>query len=206
MHDILIHKGYHVSIVGQPNTTLDENVAATRSIINAQDGAVVLVGHSSGGSVITIAGNRAKVTALVYVAALQPDIGESIDQLTASMPAPGNDIHSTRDGHLYFEQNKFGADFAGDLSSNRTDFMAVSQQFVSQEIFAAPVWESAWRSKPSYAIVAADDRVLNPDLQRRMYQRAGSIVTEIKGSHAVYISQPEAVASVIEAAAMSAQQ
>jgi pimeloyl-ACP methyl ester carboxylesterase len=201
VHDILLHKGYKVTVVHQPHTTLDENISATREIIDQQVGPVVLVGHSSGGSVISHAGARSKVKALVYVAALQPEVGESVVQLLASMPSPSHNVQPSRDGHLFFDPAKFGADFAGDLLPNRTDFMAVSQVPATAAEFGAQSWEAAWRDKPSYAIVATDDRALSPDLQRWMYKRAGSKVTEIKASHAVYISQPEQVAKVIEEAA-----
>jgi pimeloyl-ACP methyl ester carboxylesterase len=202
VHDILIHKGYNVNIVQEPMTTLDEDVAATRDMINKQDGPVVLVGHSYGGSVITVAGARQKVKALVYVAAFQPDVGESVSQLAGSMPAPSDDVRATRDGHLFFDKDKFAADFAGDLTPNRTDFMAVSQVPATTAAFGATAQVAAWRDKPSYAVVTTDDRALSPALQRWMYKRAGSKVTEIKASHSVYISQPEAVAKVIEEAAL----
>jgi len=159
------------------------------------------VGHSLGGSVITVAGVRAKVQALVYVAGFLPDVGESTGQLAESMPVVSNDIIPTRDGHLFFNPAKFGADFAGDLTENRTNFMAISQVPATAAVFGAQNWVAAWRDKPSYGIVATEDHALNPDLQRWMYQRAGAKVTEIKASHAVYISQPEAVAKVIEEAA-----
>jgi pimeloyl-ACP methyl ester carboxylesterase len=203
VHDILFHKGYKVSVVQQPHSTLDADVAATREILDQQVGPVVLVGHSYGGSVITVAGVRAKVKALVYVAAFQPDVGESASQLMASMPSPSNNIKTTRDGHLFFDPATFAADFAGDLLPNRTDFMAISQVPATTAAFGAQNWAAAWRDKPSYAIVATDDRALSPDLQRWMYKRAHSKVTEIKASHAVYISQPELVAQVIEEAALS---
>jgi len=205
VHDILIHKGYKVSVVQQPLTTLDADVAAARDAIDAQEGPVVLVGHSYGGAVITVAGSRSKVKSLVYVAALEPDVGESVAQLSASMPAASDNVRPTRDGHLYFDPANFGADFAGDLASNRTNFMAVSQVPATTAAFAAGAPVAAWHDKPSYAIVATEDRALNPDLQRWMYKRAGSKVTEVKASHAVYISQPEAVAKVIEEAALNAR-
>jgi pimeloyl-ACP methyl ester carboxylesterase len=204
VHDILIHKGYHVKVVQEPLTTLDEDAAATREAIRAADGPVVLVGHGYGGAVITVAGARDKVKALVYVAAIEPDVYENMAQLVGSMPAPSDDIRSTRDGHISFDAARFGEDYAGDLSTNRTNFMAVSQPWVTRTAIDGSPWQGvAWRDKPSWGIVATDDRALSPDLQRWMYNRAGSKITEIKASHAVYISQPEAVAAVIEQAATS---
>ena len=203
VHDILIHKGYQVTVVHQPATDLDADVAATREILDQQVGPVVLVGHSSGGAVIGIAGEREKVKALVYVAALQPEVGESLGQLLGSMPSPSNDIHATRDGHLFVDRARFAEDFAADQTTNRTDFLAASQVPASSATFGAQNWGAAWHEKPSYGIVATEDKALNPDLQRWMYKRAGSTVTEIKGSHTLYISQPEAVAKVIEQAALN---
>lgn len=205
VHDILIHKGYHVSVVQQPHTSLDADVAATREILDQQIGPVVLVGHSSGGAVISIAGVRDKVKSLVYVAGLQPEVGESLSQLLGSMPSPSDDVKATRDGHLFFDRARFNADFAADMTTNRTDFMAASQVPVTLASFNTQIWAAAWHDKPTYGIVASDDRALSPDLQRWMYQRAGSKVTEIKASHSVYISQPEAVAKVIEEAALAAR-
>lgn len=203
--DILSHKGYNVTVVQEPLTTLDEDVAAARNAIVAADGPVVLVGDGYGGSVITVAGARSKVKSLVYVAAYQPDAGESVTQLAASVPQPSDDIHATREGHLFFDPAKFGADFAGDLIPNRSNFMAVSQVPATTTAFGTQTPVAAWHDKPSYGIVATDDRVLSPDLQRWMYQRAGSKVTEVKASHSIVISQPEAVAKVIEDAALSAK-
>lgn len=203
VHDILTHKGYNVSVVHQPQTTMDANVAATRKVVDQQAGAVVLVGHSSGGSVITMAGVRPKVRALVYVAALVPEVGENISQLLASMPSPSNSVEATFDGYLFFNRAKFRDDFAADLLPNRTNFMAISQVPATVAATGARTWAAAWHDKPSYAIVASNDRALSPELQRAMYKRAGAKVTELAASHVVYISQPEAVARVIETAALS---
>jgi pimeloyl-ACP methyl ester carboxylesterase len=206
VHDILIHKGYNVRIVPEPLTTLDEDVAATRWAVVDQDGPVVLVGHGYGGSVITVAGARPKIKALVYVAGFVPQPGESVSQLLGSMPQPSNDFQTTPDGHIFFDRSKYGADYAGDIVSNRTDFMAASQMPATVSAFGAQPYEAvAWHNKPTYGIVATEDRVINPDLQRRMYQRAGSKVTEVKASHSIEISQPEAVAKVIEEAALNAK-
>jgi pimeloyl-ACP methyl ester carboxylesterase len=201
VHDILIHKGYKVTVVHQGHESLAADVAEAREVLEQQVGPVVLVGHSSGGGVISIAGDRDKVKALVYVSALQPEVGENMAQLIGSMPSPSDDIKPSRDGHLFFDRTKFNADFAADLTTNRTDFMAASQVPATAALFGGTVWAAAWHKKPTYAVVSTEDRALSPDLQRWMYRRAGSKVSEIKASHSVYISQPEAVAKVIEDAA-----
>jgi pimeloyl-ACP methyl ester carboxylesterase len=205
VYDILTKDGYRVSIVQEPLTGLEEDVAATKRILDQQDGPVILVGHSYGGSVITVAGADPKVKALVYVAALQPDAGETTGKLVASMPAPSNDLKTTKDGFVLLDATKFAADFAADLPKAQAQFMAVSQMPVSGAAFGAPVTVAAWRSKPSYGIVATQDRALSPDLERWMYNRSGAKVTEIKASHAVYISKPRAVADVIKAAVRAAK-
>ncbi|RFU44476.1 alpha/beta fold hydrolase [Paraburkholderia sp. DHOC27] len=199
--DILRKHGYIVSIVQPPETSLDDDVAATNHVLDQQDGPAVLVGHSYGGAIITEAGNNPHVERLVYVAALQPDAGESAGQLLASKPAISNDIASTKDGFLFISPARFHDDFAADVPRSETDIMAVSQVFPSVKAISAVIASPAWRSKPSYAIVATDDHAINPDLEREMFRRSHSTTTEIKASHAVYISQPRAVAKVIEAAA-----
>jgi pimeloyl-ACP methyl ester carboxylesterase len=205
VQDILSHKGYNVHVVQEPLTSFDEDVGATRSAVVAATGPVVLVGHDYGGSVITAAGARAKVKALVYVAAFQPDVGENVPQLMGSMPAPSNDFKTARDGHIFFDPAKFATDYAGDIDPERTGFMAVSQVPATVAAFGGAPFEVAWHDKPSYAVIPTDDHVISPDLQRWMAKRAGSKVSEVKASHAVEISQPEAVAKVIEEAAENAQ-
>jgi pimeloyl-ACP methyl ester carboxylesterase len=205
VYDILTRDGYNVNIVQQPLTSLEQDVAATRSILDQQDGDVVLVGHSYGGTIITAAGDHPKVTALVYVAALQPDQGESTSQLLQSMPSPTNDIKPTKDGFLLIDRANFGADFGADLPRDQAEFMARSQMPVAVAATNAKVVVAAWHEKPSYAIVARDDMTINPDLERWMYKRAGSMVTEVEGSHAIYISQASSVAKVIEEAAKAAK-
>jgi pimeloyl-ACP methyl ester carboxylesterase len=203
--DILTHKGYHVTVVQEPQTSLDDDVAATRAVVDAQDGPVVLVGHSYGGSVISVAGAQEKVKALVYVAAFVPDVGESLLQLAATKPAASQSIVATRDGRLFFDPAKYGADFAADVPADQARFMAQSQVWPAQAAFNAKASAAAWRERPSYGIVATEDRNINPDLQRWMYRRAGAKVAEIKGSHALFIPQAEAVAAVIEEAAANAK-
>lgn len=205
VYDILTRDGYNVSIVQQPMTSLDQDVAAAKSVLDRQDGDVVLVGHSYGGTIITAAGDNPKVKALVYVAALQPEKGESTVQLLQSMASPTNDIAPTKDGFLLIDRSKFAADFGADLPKDLGEFMARSQMPVSIAATSAQVTVAAWHDKPSYGIVAKNDMTINPDLERWMYKRAGSTVTEIEGSHAIYISQAQAVAKVIEEAAKAAK-
>jgi pimeloyl-ACP methyl ester carboxylesterase len=205
VYDILIHKGYHVQVVQEPLTTLEQDVAATRNAVIASDGPVVLVGQDYGGSVITEAGARPKVKALVYVAGFEPDEGESVNQLMNSMPRPSDAIQQTVDGHYVIPQDKFDNDYAADLVSNRSNFMADSQVPATVADFSSAPYQVGWHNKPTYGIVATDDLIVSPDLQRWMYKRAGAKVTEIKASHAVEISQPDAVAKVIEEAALNAK-
>jgi pimeloyl-ACP methyl ester carboxylesterase len=205
VYDILTKDGYHVSVVQQPLTGLSDDVAATKRVIDQQDGPVILVGHSYGGSIITVAGADPKVRALVYVAALQPDVGETTNQLAASMPGevPSSDLKLTSDGFIFLDPSKFAADVAADLPPAQTEFMANAQMPVAAAAFDAPVTAAAWHDKPSYGIVATADRALNPMLARWMYKRSGAKMTEIAASQLVYISHPETVASVIETAARS---
>lgn len=205
VYDILVKKGYHVSIVQNPLTSLQDDVNATTRILDKQDGPAVLVGHSWGGTVITQAGTHDKVASLVYVAAFQPDKGENTIQWVTSMPpAPENGILAPDDkGFVYYGEAKFHDGFAGDLSKSETDFMYASQQPIAAASFGTPVTDAAWRTKPSYAIVATEDKSILPEVERNMYKRSGAKVTEIKGSHVVFISKPEEVARVIIAAAES---
>lgn len=203
--DILKKDGYTVSIVQEPETSLADDVAATNRILDRQTGPAVLVGHSYGGAIITEAGNNPHVASLVYVAAFAPDEGERLGPLTGSNPPAAQSIAPTPDGYLLIDQAKFPADFAGDLPLADAEFMAISQVPIKAEIFGTPITTPAWKSKPSYGIVATQDRMINPDLERTMYKRAGATVTEVKGSHVIFLSQPRAVANVIEQAARSAQ-
>jgi pimeloyl-ACP methyl ester carboxylesterase len=199
--DILRKQGYHVSIVQPPETTLEDDVAATNRVLDTLDGPAVLVGHSYGGVIITEAGNNVHVKSLVYVAALQPDAGESAGQLLASKPAASNHIVSSKDGYLTIDPAYFHDAFAADPSEKETAFIAASQVALSVKAISTAVAAPAWKVKPSYAIVATQDHAINPDLERSMYQRSHAVTTEIAASHAVYISKPQAVALVIEQAA-----
>ncbi len=199
--DILGKDGYTVSIVQEPGTSLADDVAATNRILDRQSGPAVLVGHSYGGVVITEAGANAHVASLVYVAAFAPDEGEKLGPLLGSIAPAANSIAPTADGYLLVDQAKFPADFAPDLPAAEAQFMAISQVPINASILGTPITAPAWKTKPSYGIVATQDRMINPDLERSMYKRAGAKVTEIEGSHAVYMSKPNDVARVIEQAA-----
>jgi pimeloyl-ACP methyl ester carboxylesterase len=204
VHDILFHKGYKVTVVQAPHNTLDDDVAATRKILFQQVGKVVLVGNGIGGTVISNVGTGNKVKAMVYVAALVPEVGETSALLLASMPAASHSVKTDFGGFKFFDVAKFHDDFAADLAENRSNFMAASQVPVTNTTLGTPSWFAVWHKNPSYAVVATEDRVINPELQRWMYKRAHAKVTEIKASHAVHISQPEEVAKVIEQAAREA--
>jgi pimeloyl-ACP methyl ester carboxylesterase len=203
--DLLVKDGYTVSIVQEPENSLADDVAATNRILDRQSGPAVLVGHSYGGAIITEAGNNAHVSSLVYVAAFAPDEGEKLGPLTGSNPPAATSIAPTADGYLLIDQAKFAGDFAADLPLAEAQFMAISQVPINAAIFGTAITAPAWKAKPSYGIVATQDRMINPDLERSMYKRAGAKVTEIKGSHVVFVSQPRAVADVIEQAARDAR-
>lgn len=203
VYKILRRKGYNVSIVQNPTISLSDDVAVTKRVIASQNGPVVLVGHSYGGVVVTEAGNDTKVAGLVYIAAFAPDAGESIQSLIQN-PAPGAPVPPIlppQDGFLLLDRSKFVASFAADVNPDLGAFMADSQVPWGFAAFAGAVSQPAWRSKPSWYLVSTDDKMIPPDAQRAMSRRAGSKVVETKGSHAVYVSQPEAVASLIEQAA-----
>lgn len=199
VYKILTKKGYNVTVVQNPLTSLKDDVDATNRILDKQDGPTVLVGHSYGGTIITEAGANSKVVSLVYIAAFAPDKGENtLKWVMSAPPAPENGILPPDDkGFVYYDKAKFHAGFAGDLSKDEADFMFASQGPTAAQCFGAPVADAAWKTKPSYGIVATEDKSIVPDVERAMYKRAGAKVTEIKGSHVIFISQPEAVAKVI---------
>ena len=201
--DILEKDGYKVGIAQPPETSLADDVAATNRTIDMMGGPVILVGHSYGGVIITEAGSNANVKALVYVAAFQPDEGESFASLSAKIPSAAKSIKPSPDGFLYVDPADFHADFAADVSGRMANFMARSQVFTSAKIAGTAVASPAWKSKPSFAVVATGDRMINPDLERFMYKRSKAKTVELKGSHAIYVSQPKAVAALIEKAAAS---
>jgi pimeloyl-ACP methyl ester carboxylesterase len=199
IYDILSKKGFNVTIVQNPLSSLEDDVAVTNLALDLQDGPVVLVGHSWGGAVITQAGVHSKVAALVYVAAFQPDKGESAFTWFSSMPPlPENGVLTPDEkGYVYYSKDKYHAGFAADLPKQLTEFMYSSQGAFAARCFATPLTEIGWRVKPSYGIVATEDKSIRPEIEEKMYTRSNTKITKIKGSHAVYISQPEAVAKVI---------
>ena len=203
--DILTKEGYTVSVVQQPMTSVADDVAATTRVLDRQPGPAVLVGHSYGGAIITAAGNHPKVASLVYVAAFAPADGEILSKLSSTQPPAAHSIAPTSDGYLFVNPEEFPIDFAADLPLSQASFMAISQGPINGKAWGTPFTAPAWRDKPSYGIVAKQDRMINPGLQRFMYARAKARVTEVDGSHAVFLSQPQAVANVIMSAAAGAQ-
>jgi pimeloyl-ACP methyl ester carboxylesterase len=197
----LMEKGYTVSIVQEPETSFANDVTATKRVLGMQDGPVVLVGHSYGGAIITEAGNDPKVAALVYVAALQPDTGEVPGALLQKTPAAGKGIKPAADGYLYIDPSAFAGDFAADLPKQQAAIMAQSQVFIAPDALGQPISKAAWRDKPSWAIVATEDRSISPELERFMYLRSKAKTIEVKSSHVVYISHPNEVVKQIEEAA-----
>jgi pimeloyl-ACP methyl ester carboxylesterase len=199
VYRILRKDGYTVRIVQNPTTSLADDVAATRRVVDAQAGPVVLVGHSYGGVVVTEAGNDPKVAGIVYIAAFAPDKGESVSSLIKDPPpgAPVPPILPPQDGFLLLDRAKFAASFAADVDAATAQFMAESQVPWGVAALEGAVTEPAWRTKPSWYLVAADDKMIPPPAQRAMAKRAGSTVTETGGSHAVYVSKPAAVAAII---------
>jgi len=203
VYKILRKDGYTVSVVQNPTISLADDVAATKRIVAVQNGPVVLVGHSYGGAVITEAGNDPKVAGLVYITAFAPGKGESVSTLIKDPPpgAPVPPILPPQDGYLFLDKVKFPASFAGDVDDERAAFMADSQVPWGMDALSGTISEPAWKTKPSWYLVATDDKMIPPEAQRFMAKRAGSTVIEVAGSHAIYLSQPNAVAALIEKAA-----
>ncbi|HET7002177.1 MAG TPA: alpha/beta hydrolase [Puia sp.] len=202
VYKILTKKGYNVSVVANPNTSLADDVDATKRTLARQKGPVVLVGHSYGGAVITEAGNTDNVAGLVYVAAFAPDAGETLIALLPTLPpAPNSGVGAPENGYFWYDKAKFHKGFCAELSEEKAAFMYDSQVPNGIPTFATPISKAAWRSKPSWFVVATQDETIPPDAERNFAKRAGSKVTEIKGCHVVFMSHPEEVAAVIEAAA-----
>jgi pimeloyl-ACP methyl ester carboxylesterase len=203
VHDKLTSEGYDVTVVQLPMTSIQDDIAATRRAIKAQDGPVVLVGHSYGGMVITQAGVDPAVKALVYVAAFQPDIGESLSYLNASIPAqlPPEAIQVADDGFYTVEPNAWVADVANGLPPQDAQYTATFQSPANTAIFGYEAEHAAWRNLPAWAVIATEDRTITPELQRNMAERSGAKAIEIEAGHLVQISHPDEVTAVIEEAA-----
>jgi pimeloyl-ACP methyl ester carboxylesterase len=203
VYNILKDDGYAVSVVQNPTASLAGDVATTRAVIDAQSKPVILVGHSYGGVVVTEAGNHPKVAGLVYVTAFAPDAGESVSSLIANPPpgAPVPPILPPQNGFLALDRGKFAASFAADVTPQKAAFMADSQVPWGVDALNGKVTKPAWKAKPSWYLVATDDRMIPPDAQRLMAKRAGATVIEAGGSHAIYVSKPKVVAEFIEKAA-----
>ena len=202
VYQLLKKDGYRVSIVQNPTISLAGDVAATKLIVHAQSGPVILVGHSYGGAVITEAGTDPQVVGLVYLCAFAPDTGESVNTLIANPPpgAPVPPILPPQEGFLFLDKAKFPASFAGDVDAAKAAFMADSQVPWGVEALSGTISEPAWKTKPSWYLVTTDDKMIPPPAQRFMSQRAGSTVVEEAGSHAIYVSKPAPVAALIEQA------
>jgi pimeloyl-ACP methyl ester carboxylesterase len=200
VYGLLTEDGYQVAVVQNPTLSLSGDAAATRLIIDAQEGPVVLVGHSYGGAVITEAGAHDKVTALVYIAAFAPDKGESVKALGGNPDAPGSPIVSAPGGFMFQDRAKFHTSFGADLPAADAAFLADSQVPWATNAMGGPVTEPAWRDKPSWYLIATDDRMIPPSAQRAMAHRASATTIEVAASHAVYMSQPQAVAAFIRQA------
>jgi pimeloyl-ACP methyl ester carboxylesterase len=207
VYQILKKGGYRVAIVQHPTISLADDVAATTRLVHAQHGPVLLVGHSYGGAVITEAGNNAQVAGLVYIAAFVPDTGESVSTLIKDPPpgAPVPPILPPQDGYLSLDKAKFPAAFAADVDQEKAVFMADSQVPWGVEALTGTISEPAWKTKPSWYLVATEDQMIPPPAQRHMATPVGSTVVEVAGSHAIYVSQPQAVAALIEDAATGVQ-
>jgi pimeloyl-ACP methyl ester carboxylesterase len=206
VYDLLKKDGYNVSIVQNPTTSLTDDVAVTKRMLAAQNGPSILVGHSYGGVVITEAGNDSKVAGLVYIAAFAPDKGESVSSLIKNPPpgAPVPPILPPQDGYLFLDRARFAVSFAADVTPAEAAFMADSQVPWGVAALEGATTQPAWKTKPSWYLVASDDKMIPPDAQRAMSKRAGSTVVEVKGSHAVYVSRPQEVAAIITKAAQGA--
>jgi pimeloyl-ACP methyl ester carboxylesterase len=200
VYDLLTADGHHVAVVQNPTLSLSADAAATRLIIDARDEPVVLAGHSYGGAVITEAGTHDKVTALVYIAGFVPDEGESVEMLGGTPDAPGSPILRGVGGFMFQDRARFHASFGADLSAADAAFLAESQVPWALDAMAGTVTVPAWRGKPSWYLIATEDRMIPPSAQRAMARRASASVHEVAASHAVYISQPHAVADIIRQA------
>jgi len=208
LYNELTKKGYNVSVVQNPLTSLEDDVLATHVALDRIGGPAILAGHSWGGAVITEAGNHPNVAALVYIAAFQPDNGESALQwLQTAAPAPENGVLPPDEkGIVYYDKDKYHAGFCADIDASEAAFMYASQGAFYAKGFVSPITDAAWRHKPAYGLIATEDKSINPEIQKNMYSRSNTRVTEVKGSHVIFMSQPEIVAGVIIEAAEKASE
>jgi pimeloyl-ACP methyl ester carboxylesterase len=206
VYDALTADGFNVSVVQNQTLSLESDVETTHNALDQQDGPAILVGHSYGGAVITESGTHERVAGLVYVTAFAPDQGESVNTLIGGFPSDGPQppILPPQDGFLFLDRDKFAGSFAGDLPAADAAFMADSQVPWGVEALGGVVTDPAWRSKPSWYLVVTEDRMIPPAAQRQIAERTGATISEVPGSHAIYVSQPAAVASLITQAARSA--
>jgi len=198
---ILMNDGYKVSVVQHPETSYADDQKYTKAAIDAMGGPVVLVGHSYGGSVITEAGNHPNVKALVYIAAFALDTGESCASIEAAVPQASKAFKADSNDNWWIEQEHFAADFAADLPKDQAQFMAISQVPISTEAFTHKVTNPAWKTRPTWYMVATEDRSINPEQERMMAKRAHATTVEVKASHVAYMSHPKEAAKLIEEAA-----
>jgi pimeloyl-ACP methyl ester carboxylesterase len=206
VYDLLVKDGYHVSVVQQPLTSLEDDVRATTRILDQQSGACILVGHSYGGAVITEAGIHPKVAGLVYVAAHALDNGETEVANGRRFPNSAHPLVKTSDGFLFLDPANFAEDFAADLPRDQAEFMAHAQMLTAAKVFSTPITKPAWKEKPSWYLVPKADKMINPDLERMYAKRAHSHMIEIEGaSHAVYVSHPKEVVDLIEEASKNSE-
>jgi pimeloyl-ACP methyl ester carboxylesterase len=206
VYDLLTEDGFNVSVVQNATLSLESDARTTRNVLDLQDGPAILVGHSYGVAVITESGTHDAVAGLVYITAFAPDQGESVSSLLATLPpdGPAPPILPPVDGFLFLDHDKFPASFAADVRARDAAFMADSQVPWGVEALSGPISDPAWSHKPSWYLLVSDDRMIPPPLQRTMAERAGSTIAEVPGSHAIYVSQPGAVADLISQAAKSA--
>jgi pimeloyl-ACP methyl ester carboxylesterase len=205
VYDLLTADGYNVSVVQNQTLSLESDVETTRNVLDLQDGPAILVGHSYGGAVITEAGTHDAVAGLVYITAFAPDQGESVSSLIAGFPTDGPQppILPPQDGFLFLDREKFADAFAADVPAREAAFMADSQVPWGVDALNGTISDPAWRSKPSWYLMVTEDRMIPPPAQRTMAERTGATTAEVPGSHAIYVSQPDAVASLITQAARS---
>jgi|SRR5579863_1483586 len=208
VYDLLTAEGFRVSVVQNQTISLDSDVVTTRQVLDQQDGPTILVGHSYGGAVISQSGTHNAVAGLAYICAFAPDNGEAVSTLLGTLPADGPQppILPPIDGFLFLDREKFAGAFAQDVSASEARFMADSQVPWGLDALNGVVTEAAWHTKKSWYLLTSEDHIIPPTLQKTMADRAGAAITEVSGSHAIYVSQPQAVANLIMHAARTVRE